>query len=380
MLSRYNTLDGLRGFAALSVMIYHFTQQNTTALFNYGNLAVDFFFCLSGFVIAHAYQSKLQHKMSLGDFVLKRLIRLGPMFILGILLGVIGLWCESNNGLRYEIDTLSFILTILNTIPSWSLFFEMIVNIVFAACIIKNQFKHAAFTILIISGIWLFFYILHTHEYAPGSSMKYAIGGFPRSFYQFFAGFFIYLHIEKIKNYLPQIHPILLIIFLELVLIRSGFFIILVLLCVLYLTATKLFNKNLFAKINIQQKIPSYLISSNAIAALTMFATLLILFRYMLYDLQVISVLIIFVPILVALGAVSTTENALINKQLDYLGWLSYPIYCVHKPVLSIYTAISNQPKMGIYSVIFCILVTVVLSHLLAKYIDEPLRKIKRSY
>jgi peptidoglycan/LPS O-acetylase OafA/YrhL len=43
---------------------------------------------LSGFVIAYSYRSRLEAGMSLGDFALRRFIRLYPMIIFGLLLGV----------------------------------------------------------------------------------------------------------------------------------------------------------------------------------------------------------------------------------------------------------------------------------------------------
>jgi peptidoglycan/LPS O-acetylase OafA/YrhL len=41
---RFNTLDGMRGLAAIAVMIYHYTQGKAYAIFDNGDLAVDFFF------------------------------------------------------------------------------------------------------------------------------------------------------------------------------------------------------------------------------------------------------------------------------------------------------------------------------------------------
>ena len=56
----YLTLDALRGVAAFAVMIYH---QQQTRIMGHGYLAVDFFFILSGFVIAKAYEGKLLSTM-----------------------------------------------------------------------------------------------------------------------------------------------------------------------------------------------------------------------------------------------------------------------------------------------------------------------------
>ena len=70
-------LDGLRGVAALAVVIFHFMEWVFTDpslnFIGHGFLAVDFFFCLSGFVIAYAYDHRIKN-MGLGRFFRARLI------------------------------------------------------------------------------------------------------------------------------------------------------------------------------------------------------------------------------------------------------------------------------------------------------------------
>ena len=84
-------LDGLRGSAALLVVLFHIQGitvgwQGSKILLHHGPLAVDFFFALSGFVIAYAYDDRWGG-MRVGQFLTLRLIRLHPMVILGVLLG-----------------------------------------------------------------------------------------------------------------------------------------------------------------------------------------------------------------------------------------------------------------------------------------------------
>ena len=59
---RYEILDGLRGVAALLVVLFHcfetYIPQLGTQVINHGYLAVDFFFVLSGFVIGYAYDDR----------------------------------------------------------------------------------------------------------------------------------------------------------------------------------------------------------------------------------------------------------------------------------------------------------------------------------
>lgn len=54
-------LDGLRGLAAFAVVYLHYcSKTGTTSVLPGAGLAVDFFFALSGYVLAHAYSFKLR--------------------------------------------------------------------------------------------------------------------------------------------------------------------------------------------------------------------------------------------------------------------------------------------------------------------------------
>ena len=87
---RYEILDGLRGVAALMVVVFHcfetYVPVFKTQIVNHGYLAVDFFFVLSGFVIGYAYDDRW-NKMTIWGFFKRRLTRLHPMVIAGTLVG-----------------------------------------------------------------------------------------------------------------------------------------------------------------------------------------------------------------------------------------------------------------------------------------------------
>lgn len=92
----YELLDGLRGVAAMLVIWYHVNEgfafasgASVVDSLNHGYLAVDFFFMLSGFVIAYAYDDRLGKTMSAGAFIKRRLIRLHPMVVMGALIGLV---------------------------------------------------------------------------------------------------------------------------------------------------------------------------------------------------------------------------------------------------------------------------------------------------
>src|SRR5690348_18308068 len=74
--SRYETLDGLRGVGALWVMFLHFAPSFGVPSPSHGYLAVDLFFCLSGFVLTKSYAERLKHGMGLAEWMGVRLIRL----------------------------------------------------------------------------------------------------------------------------------------------------------------------------------------------------------------------------------------------------------------------------------------------------------------
>lgn len=63
----FEILDGLRGIAALAIVLFHFMEMVYVPSKNFiahGFLAVDFFFCLSGFVIAYAYDDRVEKWVS----------------------------------------------------------------------------------------------------------------------------------------------------------------------------------------------------------------------------------------------------------------------------------------------------------------------------
>lgn len=86
----FEGLDGLRGIAALSVGMLHVDGLILHAGFNCMTfLAVDFFFCLSGFVLSHAYGARLAAgTLRPGTFFVMRVCRLYPMVLAGAVLAL----------------------------------------------------------------------------------------------------------------------------------------------------------------------------------------------------------------------------------------------------------------------------------------------------
>ncbi|WP_395393420.1 acyltransferase [Novosphingobium sp. BL-8A] len=142
----FDGLDGLRGVAALAVVVHHSHRILGFQPLPHGYLAVDFFFILSGFVIAHAYQAKLASNMSLVQFAKARFDRLYPMLFLGIVAGGVGFsfrqgvaWIDVAPAMAAQLVLLpapflhgpDATMWALNP-PAWSLFWEVAASLAFA--------------------------------------------------------------------------------------------------------------------------------------------------------------------------------------------------------------------------------------------------------
>ena len=88
---------GLWAVAAAFVMLYHFTLSAGPAwhgvnlAFRHGNLGVDLFFVLSGFIIQHVYGRKLSGRLSAASyltFLRYRIARIYPIHLATMLLAL----------------------------------------------------------------------------------------------------------------------------------------------------------------------------------------------------------------------------------------------------------------------------------------------------
>lgn len=148
-LNRFSYLDGLRGIAAFFVLTRH-TEPFWNFTFHRSYLAVDIFFILSGFVISMAYDEKLSTKvLAPGEFFKIRVIRLYPILLLSLLFSAAFFACQLLSGAT-PIPPGIFSLALLFSLflipvkfagytnlfivngPFWSLFYEIIVNVIYA--------------------------------------------------------------------------------------------------------------------------------------------------------------------------------------------------------------------------------------------------------
>lgn len=146
-------LDGVRGVAAIAVMMFHIAWwPGFGRPFPSAYLAVDLFFALSGFVVAHAYSPRLTQGLSALAFLRVRVVRLWPLYALGLAVGVaavIGTRMAHDLSISSEAVAkhLGFHLLFLPLLlggalsgqlfpfngPSWSLSFEVLINAVYGA-------------------------------------------------------------------------------------------------------------------------------------------------------------------------------------------------------------------------------------------------------
>lgn len=132
---RLEGLDALRGIAAFMVLLFHvefaFSLQPH---FQRAYLSVDFFFLLSGMVMARQYEGRFS---GAGDFLGKRLRRLWPTMAIGALLGA-AVFAPQMPPLGAAIACLMGLLFVpwlgsdkglfpLNP-PTWSILFELVAN------------------------------------------------------------------------------------------------------------------------------------------------------------------------------------------------------------------------------------------------------------
>jgi peptidoglycan/LPS O-acetylase OafA/YrhL len=65
----FATLDGIRGVAAIAVVLTHAESLFGAGTAGENGLAVDVFFILSGVVVTNAYEYRLRYQLSVIEFI-----------------------------------------------------------------------------------------------------------------------------------------------------------------------------------------------------------------------------------------------------------------------------------------------------------------------
>jgi peptidoglycan/LPS O-acetylase OafA/YrhL len=206
---KFVVLDGLRGVAAFVVLSFHLVQQHDLTALPFAGLAVDFFYMLSGFVVAFAYEQRLRGgTMGLVSFAWVRIARLYPLALLGTLAGIVlGLLAAAfKDSITYQQLALGGTLALL-LLPSyvfpqwetaypfnmatWSLTFELFVNALYG--VIAPRLTLARLITLIAgSAVVLVWVALMNHGIAGGNNQSNFGYGFGRVMFPFFAGVLLY--------------------------------------------------------------------------------------------------------------------------------------------------------------------------------------------
>ena len=233
----FELLDGLRGVAAVAVVIFHFMEfvfpDYKDNFISHAYLAVDFFFCLSGFVIAYAYDSKIS-KLGFFNFLSLRLVRLHPLVIIGSIIGLAAFVFDPFSTLFQAHADQTLLMFIASCLmipyplvperyfnlfhlnpPTWSLFWEYVANIAYAICLFKIRQK-GLWILTIFAAITLFYTASSYKFLGVGFGGDNFLAGGARVFYSFLAGILVYRLNWKIKNNLsfPTMAGLLLIAFL----------------------------------------------------------------------------------------------------------------------------------------------------------------------
>ncbi|WP_353186165.1 acyltransferase [Parapedobacter lycopersici] len=336
--NHFVVLDGLRGIAAIAVVIFHFMEwiipDFSDNFIGHGYLAVDFFFCLSGFVIGYAYDEKIK-AIGFWNFVKARLVRLHPLVVIGSVLGLLGflfplfgeadhysfssvliLFLSSVFLIPYPVlESRAFNLFSLNA-PSWSLFWEYIVNIAYAVWLSKIHRKTLT-VFLCVSAVWLVYTSYHYGNLLGGWSKDNWEAGAARVSYSFGAGLFIYRNRWIIQN-------------------RGGFM----------LSAAFLLMCLLMPFFS-----PNWLIDG-----------LIVLFVF---------------PFIVSLGAGTSVEPAF-SQLANWLGNISYPLYMTHYWAIWFFGAYLSHPAYTPDQLAYIIptgtLFLIGFAHVVMKFLDMPIR------
>ena len=354
--NHYVILDGLRGVASLMVVVFHLFEAYSGGsphrqIVNHGYLAVDFFFLLSGFVIAYAYDDRWAG-MGQWEFYKRRLVRLQPMIVMGGLIGA-ALVGFQHFSIFPKLDAVSawqivgvmllgFVMIPMTPSaeirgwgeiyplngPAWSLFYEYLANILYAVGVRKLS-NRALGVVVALSALAL----VHLLVFGPrgdvvGGWALDANGiriGLTRVLFPFFAGVLLMRLGKRIR-------------------VGNAFG-----LCSLLLIVA---------------------------LALPRFGGTERLWVNGLYEAMCVIVLF---PLIVAIGAGEKSVDGVSVRTARFFGDLSYPLYITHYPLIYIYTGWVVDKKVpaaqGALVGAGVFVGAVAIAYACLKLYDEPARR-----
>lgn len=215
MQKRFLALDSFRGLCAVFVVLFHLTVANSItelSFFKGSSVFVEFFFVLSGFVLAHGYG--YGSKIKFINFMKIRFFRLYPlhffMFIVFFCLELIKYFSYIYGNVSYSIEPFSGSTAIKEILPnllliqawtpwtehfsfnraSWSISIEFYVYaLLFLSIIIFRRFKGIAWLLVSLICFLCIFY-----------NIDALVSPVLRGLSCFFGGAFMYLLYRKFSN------------------------------------------------------------------------------------------------------------------------------------------------------------------------------------
>ena len=350
----YDLLDGLRGVAALMVVCFHLFEAYATShldqRINHGYLAVDFFFILSGFVVGYAYDDRWT-KMTVREFLTRRLVRLQPMVVIGALIGAVMFYTQGCPVWDVSAVPVAMLLvaTLMNAFmipatpgaeirgvgemyplngPAWSLFFEYIGNVLYALFI--RRLSTRALAVLVAAagcGLAAFSVWGPLGDICVGFSLtgENIVGGSLRLLFAFPAGLLLSRVFRPVR-------------------VRGAFW-----------------------------------IGSLAVVALASVPRIggsEHLWMNGVYD--ALCAVVLF-PLIVWIGASGKTTDRVTSRICKFLGDISYPLYMVHYPFIYLYYAWVKNENLtfgqSLPGAAALVAGSVALAWLCLRFYDEPVRR-----
>jgi len=203
----FETLDSMRGVAAIAVVCLHLSAVLTPLAVPHGYLAVDLFFGLSGLVLAHAYGTRMDAGIGFGRFALLRIVRLYPLYLAGTVIGILFFLMATRLGTQTDLSAgqigLAIVAALLMlpvpvmigpkdwlqpfNVVGWSLFFELSVNLLLVL-VWRRLGRTTLVATIMLSGVVLAIQtVAHGHA-DVGAEWSTMAMGVARTIFSFFLG------------------------------------------------------------------------------------------------------------------------------------------------------------------------------------------------
>ena len=350
----YDLLDGLRGVAALTVVCFHLFEAYATShldqRINHGYLAVDFFFILSGFVVGYAYDDRWT-KMTVREFLTRRLVRLQPMVVIGALIGAVMFYTQGCPVWDVSAVPVAMLLvaTLMNAFmipatpgaeirgvgemyplngPAWSLFFEYMGNVLYALFIRRLSTRMLAVLVAAAGcGLAVFSVWGPLGDICVGFSLtgENIVGGSLRLLFAFPAGLLLSRVFRPVR-------------------VRGAFWI--------------------------------GTLAVVALASVPRIGGSEHLWMNGVYD--ALCAVVLF-PLIVWIGASGKTTDRVTSRICKFLGDISYPLYMVHYPFIYLYYAWVKNENLtfgqSLPGAAALVAGSVALAWLCLRFYDEPVRR-----